>query len=213
MSRISTAKKDKIVLSVLAEIPFDGWTDSALQRGVAAVGLREGEAGLLFPQGIRDVIEHFGVMIDRAMFMEIKKTVGFDRKRVRDKIAMAVQAHLAAMGPHRQAVRRLAAWYTLPHHALAGLRRTYDIVDMIWELCGDTSTDFNFYTKRMLLAAVYKATLLYWLNDETEACQATSDFLDRRIGAVMKLGKGISFLKEMKPNEIVDLVKSRLKRA
>ena len=57
----------------------------------------------------------------------------------------------------------------------------------IWLAIGDKSTDFSFYTKRALLAAVYSATLLYWLNDKSDGQAASWAFLDRRIGEVMKI--------------------------
>ena len=60
-------------------------------------------------------------------------------------------------------------------------------VDKIWRAAGDRSTDFNFYTKRMLLGAVYTSTLLFWLDDSSYDNSATWKFLDRRINDVMKL--------------------------
>ena len=38
----------------------------------------------------------------------------------------------------------------------------------MWRIAGDTSTDFNHYTKRMTLGAVYGSTLLVWLDDQSE---------------------------------------------
>ena len=52
-----------------------------------------------------------------------------------------------------------------------------------------SATDFNFYTKRGLLAAVYSSTLLVWLDDRSEGCADTWAFLDRRIANVMKVPK------------------------
>ena len=65
----------------------------------------------------------------------------------------------------------------------------YRTVDAIWYAAGDTSTDYNFYTKRGLLAGVYSSTVLYWLNDDSEGAVATWAFLDRRIADVMKVPK------------------------
>ena len=59
----------------------------------------------------------------------------------------------------------------------------------MWYAAGDTSTDFNFYTKRATLAGVYSSTLLYWLNDRSPGGEATWGFLDRRIDDVMKIEK------------------------
>src|SRR5712671_1257964 len=62
-------------------------------------------------------------------------------------------------------------------------------VDAMWYAAGDTSTDFNFYTKRATLAGVYSSTLLYWLADRSPGSEATWGFLDRRIDDVMKIEK------------------------
>jgi ubiquinone biosynthesis protein COQ9 len=59
----------------------------------------------------------------------------------------------------------------------------------MWRLAGDTSTDYNHYTKRMTLGAVYSSTLLTWLNDESDGWTETAAFLDRRIDDVMRFEK------------------------
>ena len=47
--------------------------------------------------------------------------------------------------------------------------------------------DFNFYTKRALLAAVVSTTTLYWLDDMTDGCEGSWKFLDRRLADVMNI--------------------------
>jgi ubiquinone biosynthesis protein COQ9 len=61
---------------------------------------------------------------------------------------------------------------------------------------GDTSRDLNWYTKRATLSAVYSATVLYWLGDDSPGNQATWDFLDRRIEDVMRFEKAKASLRE-----------------
>ena len=75
----------------------------------------------------------------------------------------------------------------MPLNAALGLKLLYRTVDAMWYAAGDTSTDFNFYTKRATLAGVYSSTLLYWLNDRSPGSEATWSFLDRRIDDVMKI--------------------------
>ena len=208
-------KKDgpsKILQSVLAQVPFDGWTETAYARGVKSSGFSRGEADLMFPGGARDVIEFFGESADQAMQHRIDDEPGFTRLKVREKIAFAVRARLEYLTPHREAVRRMMFWYAMPLHAPLGLRRLYRIVDLMWCDAGDAATDFNFYTKRILLAGVLKTTMLYWFDDESEDCEKTWAFLDRRIGDVLKVGKTISLMKEWKPREIVEMVRKRMGR-
>ena len=202
----------KILHAVLAEVPFDGWTEAAYSRALKQAGISRGEADLLFAAGLRDVIDAFGDWADRAMQEKIDAEPGFERFKVRDKITFAVRAKLEALTPHREAVRRLMFWYAMPLHAPLGAKRLYKTVDLMWRAAGDASTDFNFYTKRGLLAGVLKTTMLFWFDDESPDCRASWDFLDRRIGEVLKVGKAISLAKEWTPSEFIGFVKGRLRR-
>ncbi|MDX2028914.1 MAG: COQ9 family protein [Alphaproteobacteria bacterium] len=188
-------QRDKAIRAVLAQIPFDGWTQAAFVQGMAQIGLPQGEASLLFPQGIQDIIVEFGRMADTAMEERIRKDRGFIKLRIREKIAFAVRVRLEFLLPYREAMRRLMIWYAMPLHWHLGARRLYRTVDLMWRAAGDTSTDFNFYTKRGLLAGVVKATTLFWLDDESPNCRASWEFLDRRIAEVLKVGQTLSKLK------------------
>ena len=208
-----TDARHKIVQALLQQVAFDGWTETAYAAALKQAHMTRAEADKHFPGGLADCVEYFAVSVDEGMQERIKAERNFARMRVRDKITFAVRARLEIMLPHREAVRRLMLWYAMPLHMPSGARRFYRAVDMIWVAAGDTSTDYNFYTKRVLLSAVLKATILFWLGDETPGCSATWDFLDRRIGDVMKLGKTIGLLKEFKPSELADMLRDRLRNA
>ena len=90
---------------------------------------------------------------------------------------------------HREAVRRGLSLLALPQYAPVATRLLYRTVDAMWYAAGDTSTDYNFYSKRALLAGVYSATLLYWLNDKSDGFEATWAFLDRRVANVLQVPK------------------------
>lgn len=203
----SDAKRRKLLAAILAQVPFDGWSEQAFTHGAKEAGVKQGEAELLFSQGIRDVIEFFGATADEAMQKRIVDEPGFTRLKVREKIAFAVRTRLEFLTSQREAVRKMLFWYAMPLNLPLGMRRLYRTTDLIWRAAGDTSTDFNFYTKRTLLAAVIKTTMLFWLDDESPGCRASWEFLDRRIGEVLKVGKTISLMKELKPEEMVNMVK------
>ena len=74
--------------------------------------------------------------------------------RVRDRVAAAVKLRLEAHGTEREAIRRALTYLAQPQHGPLALRCLYRTVDTIWYAAGDTATDFNFYTKRALLAGV-----------------------------------------------------------
>jgi ubiquinone biosynthesis protein COQ9 len=106
---------------------------------------------------------------------------------MRERIAAGVRARIEVMTPHKESARRAAAFLALPQNAPLAARLLFSTVDAIWRAAGDQTSDFNYYTKRALLAGVYGSTLLYWLSDSSEDHADTWTFLDGRIGDVMKI--------------------------
>jgi ubiquinone biosynthesis protein COQ9 len=179
--------REKLLAAALAHVPFDGWSGRALRAGAADLGLDPALAANAFPGGPAELLATFSAEIDRDMLAALEAR---DLKSLkhRERIATGVRTRLELLVPHREAVRRGLSFLAMPRHAALGAKCLYRSVDAIWHAAGDTSTDYNFYTKRMLLAGVYSATQLFWLNDESEDFAATWAFLDRRIGEVVKIG-------------------------
>ena len=90
-----------------------------------------------------------------------------------DRLLQPAGARIGAVVAHREAVRRALTYLAQPQHGGRGLKCLYRTVDEMWYAAGDRATDFNFYTKRLTLAGVYSATLLFWLDDASEDSEAT----------------------------------------
>lgn len=182
------ALRDKIVLAMLPGVPFEGWSRRALRHAAKRVDLTEAEMSSLFPHGVRDAVVAFNDWADRTTEAALAKQHG-TRLKLRERIALGVRTRLTVLEPHHEAVRRMLAFLTLPANLSLGPRLLYRTVDMLWHAAGDRSTDFSFYTKRGLLAGIYAATTLYWLDDKSPDHAATAEFLDRRIAEVMQIPK------------------------
>src|SRR5258705_26466 len=111
-----------------------------------------------------------------------KKTTKQPRKKAAPK--SHADAHT-----EKEAARRAAALLSLPMHAALGAKLMYRTVDAMWRAAGDTSTDFNFYTKRGILAGVYGSTAMRWFNDTSADEKPTEEFLAARIDNVMQFEK------------------------
>ncbi len=177
----------RLLKAALAHVAFDGWTGTALAAGAADLGLDPAAAANAFSGGPAELIEYFSAGTDRRMLAELEKR-GLADLRVRDRVAMGVRVRLGLLEPHREAVRRGLSFLALPRNVPLGVKCVYRTVDAIWHAAGDTSTDYNFYSKRLLLAGVYSTTLLVWLDDRSEGSAETWTFLDRRIDEVLKVG-------------------------
>jgi ubiquinone biosynthesis protein COQ9 len=179
-------RRDALIEAVLPDVPFDGWSHGALAAAAKRIAVGEAEAAALFPGGPRDAVAAFSRWADRQMLAALAPE-SLAAMKVRERVAAAVRGRLAVLGPHREAVRRALALLALPQNTPLGVRLLYETVDAIWYAAGDTATDFNFYTKRGLLAGVYAATTLYWLDDRSPALEQTQAFLDRRLADVMAI--------------------------
>ncbi|NQV84452.1 MAG: COQ9 family protein [Rhodospirillales bacterium] len=191
--------RDRILVATLPHAAFDGWSRTALRAGAVDAGQGEEwgpEMALrAFPGGIPDLVDHFADWTDRRMAEELAG-LDLESMRVRDRIAAGVRARLAVLTPYREGVRRLLSHLALPLNIPQAARLTWAAVDAIWYGVGDQSSDFNFYTKRGLLAPVYSTTVLYWLADESEDFADTWAYLDRRIADVLKIPAASSRFKK-----------------
>ncbi|MFQ3623356.1 MAG: COQ9 family protein [Acetobacteraceae bacterium] len=189
MGRIERSEeRDRAVEAALPHVALDGWTASALRAGLSDAGFDQADLPLLFPDGPVEAVEVWGDLADRRM-LESLATLDLASMRVRDRVATAVMIRLEQAAAHREAVRRALALLALPQNAAAAARATARTVDAVWRGIGDRSADFSWYTKRATLAAIYGATLLFWLNDESEGAERTRRFLDRRIETLMLIPK------------------------
>ena len=187
--------RSEIIAHALPLIPFDGWNQQMLCNAAVAAGYKKTDVIRIFPDGAVEAAEYFMRQTDQLMVGALKHYY-FDTMKIRERIATAIRVKLELLQPHSEALRRTAAFLALPFYAHRSLKLLYETVDTIWYEIGDTSTDFNFYTKRLTLAAVYSSTFLYWMDDKSAGNANTWAFLDRRIENVMQFEKAKKRFKE-----------------
>lgn len=177
-----------LIRAVVAEVPFSGWTRLALRRALVATGRDADDALFLFSGGATEMIEAWATLADQDMVADAE-AADLAAYRVPARVRAIIALRLERTRPDREALSRALAILTLPRNARLAAKMTARTVDAIWHAAGDTSADFNWYTKRALLAGVYTSTLLFWLRDMSDDDSDTMAFLDRRLGDVARIGK------------------------
>jgi ubiquinone biosynthesis protein COQ9 len=180
-------QRDRLLEAALVHVPFDGWSRRSLFAGARDLGVEPGLARRLFPRGGDDLLAHLERWADRRMLARVDPEA-LAAMRIRERIATCVRARLEALAPHREAMRRAVAARLLPGNALAGCTSLWRTVDLMWSVAGDKAEDYNYYSKRSLLTAVWTSTFLFWLEDRSDGFRDSWAFLDRRIGDVMQIG-------------------------
>ena len=182
---------DHVIEAILNHVPFDGWSSASLDMAAADCGLNKAEMHNFFPAGIADAIAEYGAYADKNMLSAFygQSAADIATMPVHMKIRSLILLRLEQAAPHKEVVRRTLAVLARPQHAKLASQLLYKTVDEMWRAAGDTSTDYNFYTKRATLTAVYSATLLAFLSDNSADMTKTEAFLDRRLKDVARLPK------------------------
>lgn len=178
--------RDRVAEAVAREAAFSGWTSLAVRNAGETIGAAA-DARRLFPGGPVDVLAYLSRRADERTVEALEQEGG--ALRTRERIALGVKLRIRNTIGGKESVRRGLALLAMPFNGPLALQLLYRTVDAIWYAAGDTSTDFNFYSKRALLGGVFSSTLLYWLNDRSPDDEATWAFLDRRLDNVMSFEK------------------------
>jgi ubiquinone biosynthesis protein COQ9 len=179
--------RPRLVAAMLPDVPFDGWSAAARDAAADAQGIDRDIAAMALPDATA-LVDAYIARAD-ALMVAAMVAAGVDSMKVRDRIRLALRTRLELAGDDREVVRRVLAVLALPRNAAMGVRTLWRTADVMWRAAGDNSTDFNHYSKRVILGGVYSASLLYWLDDDSEGHEATWAFIDRRIDNVMSFEK------------------------
>lgn len=183
---------DELRVALAREVPadaaFDGWNKAALSATAARLGVDADVAGLAFPDGTLQMIDAWFASVDADMLAALPAD-RLGAMKIRERITSLVEARLEILAPHREALRRAQAILANPIHAKSAASLGWRAADVMWRAAGDTATDYNHYTKRTILGSVYAATLLIFVNDDSDDWADTRAFLARRIDGVMRFEK------------------------
>ena len=178
----------RLALKVGEHAVFDGWTQKAVDSAAAELGIEPAQARLAFPKDAPHMIEAWIEGIDAAMTAHFTPKL-VEAMRVSQRIRAMIWFRLETTGPAREAVRSALSILAMPQNVPLALHTGWRSADLMWRLAGDTATDYNHYSKRLILSGVYTATLLAWLDDQSEGWADTAAFLDRRLAGVGRFEK------------------------
>lgn len=190
MSDDLTLDEIRLVLApVLARhAAFDGWKPQAVAMAATEKGIDADIAMLAFGDGPVDMIDAWFDSIDARMLDRLPPET-LAPLSIRKKIAALIEARLDLLAPDREALRRALAILAMPTNAPRAAKLGWRAADRMWRAAGDVAADFSHYSKRTTLAAIYAATLMSFIDDESDGQADSRAFLSRRIEGVMRFEK------------------------
>lgn len=181
-------KQQQLVRAAIAHVPFDGWSLTTLEMAASDCDIAPDEMATLLPGGVDEAIALYAKLADQDMLAAFAALDPMPDK-THLKIRALILCRLSLAMVHKEAVAKTMAYLAQPQQAKLGTKLLYDTVDCMWRGAGDKATDISFYSKRATLAAVYSATLLAFLADDSPDMAKTEAFLDRRLQDVAQIPK------------------------
>ena len=187
---VNTSKEVRvdILQAMLPIVVFDGWNQKSLRASIKSINLPEGSEELYFPEGALEVIRFWHDQMNEFVKSSLE-SLNKSEMKIREQVTAGVLSALESIGSNEEAMRRAIIRLSLPDAAVQGPTYLWSLADSIWRAIGDRSTDYNYYTKRTILAGVLGSTVTVWISDSDQNKVKTKLFLDARISNVMSFEK------------------------
>lgn len=181
----ATRTEQKVLDAAIRKAGRLGWSAQMVRAACEECGLSLGDQELLLPNGPRDL----AVLLSRrhdADAMKALEATPANTLKIRERIAAGVSARLEAAAADQEASKKFAGFVALPFNADLGISLAWESADRIWRWAGDTATDQNHYSKRMILGGILVPALTIRLFEGKEAADR---FTAKRIENVMQFEK------------------------
>ena len=157
--------RDQILQEAKPTIVKHGWNDDLFFKISKSSKYKHSEIQALFPEGYINLLEIYLESINLLMSQKSKE-VDLIRLRVHERVRELLMVRLKIILKEKELFKKTFLYLALPHNFKISARMLYKTVDEIWFLSGDTSTDFNFYSKRAILASIYTSTIIHFINND-----------------------------------------------
>lgn len=195
----SKENKRKILQFFLKNIESEGVCQKSYEKSFIEAKIDFGAAELIFENGILDLLDFYSEEIVSEVEKSIKKNEKFAVLRINEKINFALIQLFLSQKNQRLAAFQIHKYYLnlsnfrdfgeIYRPKIFAFKNAFYFADKIWLAIGDETTDFNFYTKRLVLAKVIIRAFFAFLKDESENLAKTQEVIDKEIAKVLKFEK------------------------
>ena len=187
------SKQEKLAKLFIQEVPKFGWSRETLLQCAKKQRISTSVLAKLFPSFEYDVLK-FIIAQNNIQVEKNYNSFNNSRLKTRDKIKTILELKFNSNEYLKKSLPEMLKFLLRPGNLLMSIKMLHENSDFIWNLAGDKSNDFSFYSKRGLLSMVYLATLIYWLNDKSTKGIGTKNFISKSVDGIVD---GVSRLKQL----------------
>tara|TARA_Y100000590_G_scaffold322536_1_gene365292 strand:- start:2359 stop:2958 length:600 start_codon:yes stop_codon:yes gene_type:complete len=173
-------KKNRFLKEFLVISSINGWNLDSFEKTKKKLKFNSDLANKLFTNKLDDLILFYNFSTNDQL-SKIYTKRRFNKKSIRLSILNAIKIKFELLNKNKDSVKKSSIFLSNPSKQFLSGKIIYKTVDHIWKLIGDLSNDYNFYTKRAILASIYSFAMIMWLNDKNKNLDKTFNFLEKSI--------------------------------
>jgi len=178
----------------------NGWNENSLKVISEKTNFSLNELNVLFPEGYKDLLIFSLDEINLQLENYFKK-INLIRFPLHKRIRKILITKINLMNKSKNFYKKIFFYLLLPHNSRFLSKQLYKSVDLMWFIAGDNSTDFNYYTKRIILLGIYSRIILnFFNNSDLKKLEELIDVNLNYVSKIPKLKKRLSFFKENIPS-------------
>ena len=194
----SNNKIKSIILQKLKKIvSVEGWSEKVLKQ-LLQNGVEKSDLVTFFQYDYKELLKYSLEELNKSLEKEINK-INIINYSLNKRIKKILMLRFNILNNDKEFYKKTFYHLLIPSNNKIMKSSLYKSVDTMWYLAGDNSTDFNFYTKRLILAVIYVNALFVLFNKNFDEVESNIDRNLKKISKIPKIKDRISFIKDNIP--------------
>ena len=197
MNKTENKKKEDILKKAKKIVSIEGWSSEIFSK-LQKQNIEKNDLFYFFPDGYKDLLEYALQNINEKLEYKLKK-INLINLPINKRIKKILLLRFDILNEDKEFYKKTFNHLLLPTNNKISKKSLYNSVNTMWYLAGDNSTDFNFYTKRLILSGVYTNALFVFFSKEMKHVEENIDKNLKKISKIPRIKERISFIKDNAP--------------
>ena len=197
MNKTENKKKEDILIKAKKIVSTEGWSSKIFLK-LQKQNIEKNDLFYFFPDGYKDLLEYTLQNINEKLEYKLKK-INLINFPINKRIKKILLLRFDILNEDKEFYKKTFNHLLLPINNKISKKSLYNSVNIMWYLAGDNSTDFNFYTKRLILSGIYTNALFIFFSKDLKYVEENLDINLKRVSKIPKIKERISFIKDNAP--------------
>ena len=168
---------------------------SSIGKILIKENISEKDYYLYFNKDIGSLINYFFDNINEKIVFDIENNIPKE-KSISKRVLYCIKREFYYLEENRDVTKAFLNYLII--HPFKFKKISVKFSNFVWMKIADESTDFNYYTKRLILSKIFLNSVMFWRNSDN--ILETNSFIEKQINLLGKFGKlKGSMMKSIKP--------------